>query len=140
MILIVCVDESYGMLFHQRRQSQDRVLRERIMQETAGKRLWMNAYSAKQFTAFADRITVAENCLCEAGEQEYCFVENLECAPYSQRIETMILYHWNRKYPADFYLHIAPEPPAWRLVQTEEFAGSSHEKITKEVYYHEKNL
>ena len=49
MKIIVCVDNQNGMMFNHRRQSQDRVLRKRIMELTGGKKLWMNAYSQKQF-------------------------------------------------------------------------------------------
>lgn len=49
MVLIVCVDDHNGMMFNHRRQSQDRVLRADILELTDGKKLWMNAYSEKQF-------------------------------------------------------------------------------------------
>ena len=49
MKIIVCVDNQNGMMFNHRRQSQDRVLRKRILELTGGKKLWMNAYSQKQF-------------------------------------------------------------------------------------------
>ena len=39
MILIVCVDNKNGMLFNRRRQSQDRMLRTRILEMTAQSRL-----------------------------------------------------------------------------------------------------
>ena len=50
MIIISCVDDDMGMMFNHRRQSQDRVLRERVLEATKGKKLWMNHYSAKQFS------------------------------------------------------------------------------------------
>ena len=37
MILIACVDDKFGMLFNRRRQSQDRMLRERVLRLTDGK-------------------------------------------------------------------------------------------------------
>ena len=33
MIVIICIDEKKGMMFHNRRQSQDRILREHIIKE-----------------------------------------------------------------------------------------------------------
>ena len=45
MIVICVIDDHGGMLFNHRRQSQDRILRARILQRTKGKKLWMNAYS-----------------------------------------------------------------------------------------------
>ncbi len=137
MIILAAVDESSGMMFNHRRQSQDRVLREKILCMTAGKKLWMNAYSAKQFEKDA-QITVAEDFLSRAGRGEYCFVEDELLSPYLDRIETVVLFHWNRTYPGDFFFDLDLSDGSWRLEEgeTEEFAGSSHEKITKEVYLH----
>ncbi len=47
MIIMICLDDRGGMLFNKRRQSQDVLLRQQILTETAGGRLWMNSYSAK---------------------------------------------------------------------------------------------
>ena len=52
MILITCVDNNMGMLFNHRRQSQDRVLKERILKSASGKIFWMNHYSENQFKEF----------------------------------------------------------------------------------------
>ena len=38
MKIIVCVDNQNGMMFNHRRQSQDRVLRKRILELTGGKK------------------------------------------------------------------------------------------------------
>ena len=45
MIAAVCIDDRGGMLFNHRRQSQDRLLREDLLAEAAGRPLWMNSYS-----------------------------------------------------------------------------------------------
>ena len=69
MILIVCVDDHNGMMFNHRRQSQDRVLRADILELTDGKKLWMNAYSRKQFAeSDAEKILVDETFLDAAGD------------------------------------------------------------------------
>ena len=47
MIIAVCIDDKGGMLFNHRRQSQDRLLREDLLKEAAGRPLWMSGYSAK---------------------------------------------------------------------------------------------
>lgn len=78
MIVIVAVDDRNGMMFNRRRQSQDRVLREHILDMTVGKKLWMNHYTEKQFADsdnFA-QINVSDDFLNEAAPGEYCFVEN----------------------------------------------------------------
>ena len=132
MIAAVCVDDNNGMCFNHRRQSQDRLLRADLLREAAGGPLWMNAYSAKQFKESPEALLVAPDFLAQAGPGALCFVEDQDLTPWAEKLEGIILYRWNRTYPADlrFTLPLA----GWRLARTEEFPGSSHEKITKEVY------
>jgi hypothetical protein len=133
MIVIVCVDDKNGMMFNKRRQSKDRVLIDNMIQEIGDASLWMNAYSAKQFSEITkENLTACEEFLDLAREGEYCFVENLSLLHYENQIEQVILYHWNRNYPADFYFDL--DLTDWKIIGQEEFVGSSHEKITKEVY------
>lgn len=135
MIIIVAVDDRNGMAFNHRRQSQDRVLREKILSMTAGKRLWMNHYSEKQFQSHtAAHVNVDDNFLNEAAPGEYCFVEDKPIAPYEKWVEQIILFKWNRAYPGDLHFDIDVNGSDWHLEHSEEFAGSSHEKITMEVY------
>lgn len=132
MILIACIDDKGGMLFNRRRQSQDRVLRADLLAEAGGRVLWMNAYSAGQFDPPPDSLRIDEDFPRRAGPGELCFFENLDPAPWLAEAEGLILYRWNRRYPADRFF---PLPlTGWRLTRTGEFPGSSHEKITKEIY------
>ena len=130
MKIIVCVDNQNGMMFNHRRQSQDRVLRKRILELTGGKKLWMNAYSQKQFLQVngnmpkeqeqsgqlgqSGQIQADEAFLEKAGPGEYCFVEDKDVVP------------------ADMYFKM--DLGSWKLAETQEYAGSSHEKITEERY------
>lgn len=82
MFLITAVDDSGGLLFNQRRQSQDRLLRARILDLTGDAPLWMDAYSAGLFEPPAANIRVAEDFLDQAGAGEYCLLEDREAAPY----------------------------------------------------------
>lgn len=131
MILVVCIDDRGGMLFNRRRQSQDHLLRLDLLQEAAGRPVWMNSYSCKLFDPAPENIRVAEDFAARAGKGEFCFFENADPAPWLEEAEAVILYHWNRRYPADRYF---PLPLTGRSVERrEEFAGSSHERITKEI-------
>lgn len=132
MILITCVDDKMGMLFNKRRQSRDSVLRERVLKMCAGKKLWMNEYSRKQFDAVAEGISVDEDFMAKMGADDYCFVENISPKAYEDRFKQIVLYKWNRVYPADLYFDI--DLTNWRLAQSSDFAGSSHDKITEEIY------
>ena len=135
MIVMLCVDKRMGMFFNRRRQSQDCLLREDILAEAVDRRLWMNAYSYQQFAGLAaENIYVDEAFLDKAETGDCCFVENQLLSAYQAKIEQIILYHWNRSYPADLYLDICLPGSDWHLQACSEFPGSSHEKITKEVY------
>ena len=132
MILIACVDDNLGMLFNNRRQSMDRVLRARLLKLCSTHKLWMNAYSRGQFDETFEGITVDEDFMAKAGSGDYCFNENCSAAEYVNKFEKIILYKWNRVYPADLYFDI--DLSNWRLEQSRDFAGSSHDKITEEIY------
>lgn len=133
MIWISAVDNSMGLMFNHRRQSMDRLLRKRVLEMAAGKKLWMNAYSAGQFgDEGRDIITVDENFLSHAGEGDFVFCEDQLMNPWMERIESVILYRWNRDYPGDMFLDF--DASQWKLAKTEDFAGSSHEKITEEIW------
>ena len=138
MHIIVCVDDGGGMLFHMRRQSQDRILREHILNDTSDARLWMNAYSFRQFSDMknvgSEQIVVEENFMDQAEPGDFCFLENVTAKDYEDKIEQVILYKWNRSYPSDLKFDIPLEESGWKLENREEFEGFSHEKITKEVY------
>lgn len=120
------------MLFNHRRLSRDRRVCEKILDYSNEKELWMNAYSRKLFTDLTDinSIQVDEEFLDKS--QSICFVENQDITPYLPKIDTLVLFQWNRNYPADFFFTV--DLSQWNLISTEDFEGTSHEKITMEVY------
>ena len=132
MIGIVCVDDRDGMLFNHRRLSQDRRLREYICELAGTGRLWMNEYSRGQFAPDAS-VCIDRNFLSLAEEGEFCFVEDQDLFPYRDRLEKLILFCWNRSYPADFFFDRRVLDGKKRIF-FEEFQGYSHEKITREDY------
>lgn len=133
MNIIVCIDDDFGMLFNHRRQSRDKLLRERIIMITKEKKLWMNSYSSKQFEEeCAENIIVDEAFLHNAGNEDYCFVETEDITKHILKIERIVLYRWNRRYPSDFKFSL--DLSDWTMESTFEFAGLSHEKITEEIY------
>lgn len=132
MIAVVCVDDRGGMAFNRRRQSMDRLLRADLIKEAGGRTLWMSEYSQRQFAEEAASLRTAERFWEEAGGEELCFFERLDPAPWLGEARALVVYRWNRRYPADLYFSGPPE--GWKLARREEFPGSSHEKITKEVY------
>ena len=130
MNIIVCLDDNLGMLFNKRRQSKDRRVLEDIA--TFTNEVWIQPFSKSIFEDSIYPIKVDENFLDKAPQNTYCFVEADNASPYIDRIEHIIVYKWNRKYPSDFKFDISLEN--WKMIEQKEFTGFSHEKITKEVY------
>lgn len=132
MILIACVDDNMGMAFNHRRQSRDRVLTERILTLTEGHKLWVSSGTAKLFQDVPDRITVSDSFLEEAADGDYCWSEQHSVSSCAERVEGIVLYHWNRRYPADLYFDLNLN--AYTKTEEYEFVGYSHEKIKEEIY------
>ena len=131
MNLIVTLDDGNGMMFNHRRQSRDRILNERIL-GVCKKDLWVSSYTAKLFDGTDAELHVCENFLDQAGDGDWCFAEDASLTPYLEKIETVVIYRWNRVYPSDrvFDLNLS----GWNCRSQTDFAGYSHEKITEEVY------
>ena len=134
MKLIFCIDNKNGMTFNGRRQSQDRELRKRILELTEGSRLLMSPYSAKQFEDSNAIISDAEF-LGLAEKDDYCFIEDADFT--LDGIDEVVLYNWNRDYPADRYFSFDLHSFGFRLASSAEFKGYSHEKITERIYIKE---
>ncbi|WP_434309958.1 ribonuclease Z [Hominifimenecus sp. rT4P-3] len=133
MIAIVCLDESRGMLFNHRRQSRDLAVTDRIGRICRGKKVWMNSYSYPVYGALEQvEIAVDPDFVGKAGQGDYCLVETECLEPVQEKLEGLLVFWWNRKYPADFYLDL--DLSQWKKVEAQEFSGVSHEKITEEFY------
>ena len=126
MKLIVCLDNKNGMMFNRRRQSRDKILIENILKLCKGEQLCTNKYSSVLFPE--NSVAVCEN--FENIENGYIFAE--DTLPDEEKIQEIIVYKWNRVYPADEFFNISLEN--WNLIEKIDFAGSSHEKITRERY------
>ena len=131
MKLIFCIDDKKGMMFFGKRQSQDSVLREWIINHTTGTNLWMSNYSAKQFKDLVGYIT-DDDYQTKAAVGDYCFVEDKGYA--LEGVSEIILCHWNRKYQADKVFDIDLKANGFKKVDSEDIKGSSHDKITIETY------
>ena len=123
MTLMVCVDDKMGMAFNRRRQSRDRAVIEDMVRLAGGKPIAMAEKSRELFEG--------AGCAVEEGAA-FRFIEFEAPSAYAERAETIVLYRWNRRYPADLRFDI--DLSRYTLTETVEFPGHSHEKITREVY------
>ncbi len=132
MKLIVCLDDAGGMMFNHRRQSRDRVLVADMIHHTQNASLLVSPYSAPLFGEDAPHLRVVTNPFENAGANDYCFLEDTPLPPTLDAIDELVIYRWNRLYPSD--VRFACDTSAFALAESREFAGSSHDKITKEIW------
>lgn len=136
MIAIVTVDDNNGIFFNRRRQSRDSTVIEKVASLANAKNsyLLMNSYSSVLFESDKLRNAIVSDKFLEiANDEDCCFVEGTPLTPYISKIQQLIVFRWNRRYPADMYFDINLAN-GWSLIDTEEFKGTSHDKITMEVY------
>lgn len=126
MTAIVCVEDRNGMLFGGRRLSRDRILCDDVIRLCG--QVSMLPYSAELFEAFPNRIQVTEQLLEDEGSIYFVETDSLKTA----ELDGLIIYRWNRRYPADLFLEFDPETHGMVLTDRTEFAGYSHERITRE--------
>lgn len=135
MILAVCVDNCMGLAFNRRRQSRDSAVYADLADMARGAAIWTDSRSAALFDGLGANV-FAQSAFAEmAAPGEYCFMEFSSPAQYEHLAEKIILYRWNRRYPSDLKFDISLD--SWSLESITDFPGSSHEKITKEVYVRE---
>ena len=132
MTLAFCVDDRGGLSFNRRRQSRDRAVSADLLSQAQGHTLWMEPNSRPIFPEEAANLRTAAEPWRQAGPEDLCFLELTGPDAALEGADRLILYRWNRRYPADLYFDIPLE--SWRLLERTEFPGSSHKLLTKEVY------
>ncbi len=133
MNIIVCVDDKFGISFMGRRVSRDRVVIDDIIKTIGDKKLFIHPDSSVLFSDCSDIVIPDKNYLDMAKSGDYCFAEKSDYENYAQNIESVIIYKWNRRYPADLFFMI-PLIEQKEPTKTYKFKGNSHDIITKEVY------
>ncbi len=128
MKIILCLDDNNGMLFNNRRQSRDSVVVEDILNSINGEKLNVFPFSSALFSSFRDKINEIET----VGRIGTYFIENVDVVPFISDIDELIVYRWNRVYPADFICGI--DFSSFTIKSQVELVGNSHDKITKVVY------
>lgn len=148
MKAIACVDDGMGLSFNKRRQSSDKVVTKKILELAGDKKLYAEPYSQKLLeTAVQDlaadtdirpELQFQDDFLEAAGADNsnpevYCFTErkSLQDLP-KDKMDELVLFYWNRRYPSDVKLGL--DLNDWEEINTYEYPGNSHEKIT-EVHY-----
>lgn len=128
MILITCIDNRKGIMFNKRRVSKDALLIERLKGITKENKIYVSEYSKLLFDGFDNLVLSIEN----LTNNDFYFLEDED---YNGNIDKIIIYKWNRDYPADKYFDI--DLSSYELISTQDFQGSSHDLITEEIYIKE---
>lgn len=134
MKLIICIDDRGGMMFNKRRVSRDRLLVANLAELVGDAALYAEPYSAEIFAEAELNLICSAQPMSSADEGDYAFVETFSPAPMLARVRELIIYKWNRRYPYDVSMGFTPEAEGFRLKESSEFPGSSHDKITREIY------
>ena len=126
MNLIICVDVHNGLAFNNRRQSRDKKVIDKIIEIASPGKLWVSSYSEELFED-QSMLNVSESICQDARDDDFIFAE-VTAIPQSIMIDTLYVFNWNRRYPADTFFEL--DLSQFKLVATEEFTGNSHDKIT----------
>lgn len=127
MTLYICLDDRNGLQFNNRRQSRDSAVLEDIRSQCAGK-LLIDPFSEKLI-----REVEIPYVLPPETAVDY-FVEDIPAQEVLEKTSKIVIYRWNRHYPSDIRWEPDLESMGFALKETTEFPGTSHEKITREVY------
>ncbi len=134
MNVIACISENSGMLFNNRRQSRDKLLIKNLEELIKDSTIFISDFSVTLFESSQLSVIAVSNPLESADKGDFAFIEDLHIGEYVKKIESIILYKWNRDYPADFYLDIHPSKLGLKLKERCDFEGKSHKNITRELW------
>lgn len=127
MTLYICLDDRNGLQFNKRRQSRDPAVLADIRSRLTGN-LLIEPFSEKL-------IRQAQiPCVLPPETAEDFFAEDVPSEELLAQTKRIVLYRWNRHYPSDVRWEPDLNDLGFALTETTEFPGSSHEKITREVY------
>lgn len=142
MTAAVCTDKGKGIMFGGKRQSRDSAVYERIIEKVNSRSstLFLSPYSEPLFSevpGYMDlkkngRINVSPDFPDKASGNDICFFEDILPGKYSSKIDQLIIYNWNRKYPSDKKIDL--DMKRFKKISETEFKGSSHDKITEQIY------
>ena len=127
MTLYICLDDRNGLQFNKRRQSRDSAVLEDIRSQCTGK-LLINLFTEKLIQEAEIPYVLPPE---KAGD---FFAEEIPSDELMEQTGKIVIYRWNRHYPADIRWEPDLAAMGFVLKETEEFPGTSHEKITREVY------
>ena len=127
MTLYICLDDRNGLQFNKRRQSRDAAVLEDIRSQLSGN-LLIEPFSEKLIReAEIPYVLTPETAI------DY-FAEDIPAPEVLEKTEKIVIYRWNRNYPSDIRWEPDLTAMGFSLKESTQFPGTSHEKITREVF------
>lgn len=126
MTIILCMDDKNGISFNNRRQSRDKILIEDVMKNN---NVYILNHSFALFSEYSVKKVNNEN---ELPHDAVYFHEITDPTRIMDKFDTVIIYRWNRYYPSDIQFDLKTD--LYKKIFEEDFIGSSHDKITKEIW------
>ena len=130
MIAITWAAKNGATVFNSRRCSKDKAVIEDII-SCFGESIKVTEFSKELF--INTDISVISS-LDELNENDIFFFEDIPFSLISEKVDTLIVYRWDRVYPLGKALEIHKN---FKLISTEQISGNSHDVIIKEVYKNE---
>ena len=137
MRLVLCLDNNNGLRFNGRRQSRDIEVSKKILNILGEGTLRIAPESAVLFLSLTEKIVAECDYLQNAADEDTCFCENIDFIPYTDKVGQIVVFRWNRTYPADVFLPAQVYKDGFLLASVCEFPGKSHALINMEVYERE---
>lgn len=127
-----CIDDMGGILFFGRRVSADGAVFADLKKLYDGK-LCISYFSVGLMERYGLEYVAANNIFDIADDNDMIFIENISLKPHINNLSEIIVYRWNRRYPSNFKTDIDLS----ELILTDicDFKGTSHDKITREIYH-----
>lgn len=128
MTIYLCLDDRRGLRFNGRRQSRDAAVLSDMAARLEG---------ALTIAPHSERLIRGAQIpyqLLEAGMTCDLFLEDVPTEEQLSCADRLVIYRWNRHYPADITWETDPDSLGFRLETAGEFPGKSHERIGWEVY------
>ena len=131
MNIIVCVEDRSGIAFNHRRVSRDRKVVADIEHLLKGRPL----YVRKGLEDYFEGTDIDLRDAAHMDADGFFFADIEDPSQIYNSGDELVVYRWNRRYPADVFFAMDKEKRLPELRDIWEFQGSSHDRITREIRY-----
>lgn len=134
MHIISFVDKYNGTMFDGRRQTKDRLLIDYIKCLTQNNKLWCSTYSGSLFETKPENLVIDDEFLSKAGIDDFCIIEGQSIQLYLDKIKTIRLYRWNKKYPSTESFSVDNLIDLENVYNIDLFLEGTHKCIKEEIW------